>query len=64
MMLLCRSQGDSGGPLVRQRVNGQWELLGIVSWGSSYCNAPGVYVDVYNIKSWIESTTNSAVVDE
>uniref|UniRef100_A0A1B0DC55 Uncharacterized protein n=1 Tax=Phlebotomus papatasi TaxID=29031 RepID=A0A1B0DC55_PHLPP len=43
--------GDSGGPLVK-KVNDQWTIYGIVSWGSLVCdvniiNPPTVYTDVY-----------------
>ena len=47
-----------------QRDNGQWELVGVVSWGSSQCDAPGVFVDVHNVKGWIETTTNNEVMDD
>ncbi|NXJ87243.1 CTR2 protein, partial [Trogon melanurus] len=48
--------GDSGGPLVCQK-DGVWNLVGIVSWGSSTCdpNAPAVYTRVTSFLSWIES---------
>ena len=39
-------QGDSGGPLnCLNRLNGRYELCGIVSWGDGKCMAsgPGVY---------------------
>lgn len=43
--------GDSGGPLVK-KVNDQWTIYGIVSWGAIVCdvniiNPPTVYTDVY-----------------
>ncbi|KAF5287001.1 hypothetical protein FQA39_LY16115 [Lamprigera yunnana] len=45
-------QGDSGGPLVDKNRN---EQVGIVSWGYGCADAryPGVYSNVYILKSWI-----------
>jgi len=50
-------QGDSGGPLV---VGGQ--LVGIVSWGLSCAlpDYPGVYSNVYTLKSFITEQTGVA----
>ncbi|XP_066266993.1 chymotrypsinogen A-like [Branchiostoma lanceolatum] len=49
--------GDSGGPLVCQK-DGAWNLVGVVSWGSSRCTTsyPGVYARVTNLRQWIDST--------
>uniref|UniRef100_A0A8C4Y5Q5 chymotrypsin n=1 Tax=Gopherus evgoodei TaxID=1825980 RepID=A0A8C4Y5Q5_9SAUR len=48
--------GDSGGPLVCKE-NGVWNLVGIVSWGSSSCatTSPGVYARVSLLRPWINS---------
>ncbi|XP_001513286.1 chymotrypsinogen A-like [Ornithorhynchus anatinus] len=47
--------GDSGGPLVQKR-DGAWYLVGIVSWGSSYCSTstPGVYGRVTAFRDWVD----------
>ncbi|XP_062997025.1 chymotrypsinogen A-like [Elgaria multicarinata webbii] len=47
--------GDSGGPLVCQK-NGVWQLVGIVSWGSSQCKVtmPGVYARVSELREWAD----------
>uniref|UniRef100_A0A673M6K2 chymotrypsin n=1 Tax=Sinocyclocheilus rhinocerous TaxID=307959 RepID=A0A673M6K2_9TELE len=49
--------GDSGGPLVCQK-DGVWNLVGIVSWGSSVCSisSPGVYARVTKLRAWVDQT--------
>lgn len=48
-------QGDSGGPMYTLR-NNLWTLAGVVSWGYGCADAysPGVYADVYQLRSWID----------
>uniref|UniRef100_A0A8C9MQZ8 chymotrypsin n=1 Tax=Serinus canaria TaxID=9135 RepID=A0A8C9MQZ8_SERCA len=48
--------GDSGGPLVCHK-DGAWNLVGIVSWGSSTCSTktPTVYARVTKLRDWINS---------
>ncbi|XP_060109869.1 chymotrypsin-like protease CTRL-1 [Heteronotia binoei] len=48
-------QGDSGGPLVCLK-GSVWNLIGIVSWGTTNCNVqtPAVYTRVSQFRSWIE----------
>ncbi len=48
-------QGDGGGPLVCEK-EGQWDQVGIVSFGIG-CgrpNVPGVYTKVEAYEEWIE----------
>ncbi|KAM4872878.1 chymotrypsin-like elastase family member 2A [Thomomys bottae] len=51
--------GDSGGPLNCQAANGQWQVHGVVSFGSSlgcnYPRKPSVFTRVSNYISWINS---------
>uniref|UniRef100_T1KUT5 Peptidase S1 domain-containing protein n=1 Tax=Tetranychus urticae TaxID=32264 RepID=T1KUT5_TETUR len=47
-------EGDSGGPLVIEE-NGQWNLIGIISWGIGCAlpNQPGVYTRITEFARWI-----------
>ncbi|XP_042637226.1 ovochymase-1 [Orycteropus afer afer] len=50
--------GDSGGPL-QCAEDGQYKLIGIVSWGSSNCHpsAPSVFTRISAYRDWITSVT-------
>jgi len=51
--------GDSGGGLISERFDGNFVLLGIVSFGESDCGLrggrPGVYTNVFSHASWIRN---------
>ncbi|CBY30904.1 unnamed protein product [Oikopleura dioica] len=53
-------QGDSGGPLICA-VNGKVVLTGVTSWGAecAFAGRPGVYGDVFFVRTWITSIINS-----
>ncbi|XP_078664686.1 chymotrypsin B-like [Branchiostoma floridae x Branchiostoma belcheri] len=50
--------GDSGGPFVCER-NGAYDIVGLVSWGSSSCSTsyPTVFARVAAYKDWIQQRT-------
>jgi secreted trypsin-like serine protease len=52
-------QGDSGGPMVWRRANGQYELVGLTSWGRGCADPsfPGVYANVPLLQSWVDANT-------
>ena len=47
-------QGDSGGPLIMTNDEGEYELIGVVSWGYGWADAgyPGVYSRIYTRLNW------------
>ncbi|KAL9703849.1 hypothetical protein quinque_007367 [Culex quinquefasciatus] len=51
----CR--GDSGGPLMRS-VDGNYYLIGVISWGAAQCGTKGIpalYTNVAMFVDWIEN---------
>ena len=55
--------GDSGRPFVC-RVEGKWELHGVVSHGSPRCNSNETYTvfaRVHHYRSWIQTSMASSV---
>ncbi|XP_063599168.1 trypsin epsilon-like [Penaeus indicus] len=56
-------QGDSGGPLVFKDGGGNYDQIGVVSWGVG-CGArgyPGVYTRVNSYLDWIKTNTADGV---
>ncbi|XP_048206239.1 chymotrypsin-like elastase family member 2A [Perognathus longimembris pacificus] len=57
--VISSCNGDSGGPLNCQADNGQWQVHGIVSFGSTlgcnYPRKPSVFTRVSNYIGWINS---------
>ncbi|GEM75174.1 serine protease [Vibrio sagamiensis NBRC 104589] len=54
--------GDSGGPLTYQDNNGQYQQIGITSYGSSICESPrvpSVFTEVLHYTAWIEAHSSS-----
>ncbi|XP_014467233.1 PREDICTED: trypsin-1-like [Dinoponera quadriceps] len=56
-------QGDSGGPLLYGRLDGKYEMIGVVSWGIGCAKRgiPGVYVKITDYLNWIRRNSRDAV---
>jgi len=54
--------GDSGGPLITQ-VGNNYEQIGVVSFGSDYCDNYGVFARVTALITWITSYTDTGNPD-
>nr|AAB66650.1 serine proteinase [Herdmania momus] len=54
-------QGDSGGPLVQKSKSGNWQVVGIVSWGVGCAleRKPSVNTMVSKYIDWIENKMNN-----
>ncbi|KAM6216920.1 chymotrypsin-like elastase family member 2A [Rhynchocyon petersi] len=63
--VISSCNGDSGGPLNCQAANGQWEVHGVVSFGSSlgcnYYHKPSVFTRVSDYIDWINSLSSGPV---
>jgi secreted trypsin-like serine protease len=47
-------QGDSGGPMTFKNPSGQFELVGLTSWGIGCASGyPGVYTNLPGFKAWV-----------
>jgi len=59
-------QGDSGGPLLVADGVGGWKVGGVVSFGDGCARAGvyGIYANVANLRSWIDSTINEQTVTD
>ncbi|WP_157378599.1 S1 family peptidase [Aliagarivorans taiwanensis] len=56
--------GDSGGPVLYGSP-GNYQLVGVVSWGASSCRgAPGVYSDIGSVRDWVIETSDGSIVPE
>ncbi len=54
--------GDSGGPAFADH-NGEWQLVGVTSYGDYYCNTYGVNTRVDAFDSWIEGYLDDSPPD-
>jgi len=64
-LLLDTCQGDSGGPLMMFTASGQWELVGVTSYGIGCAEASysGVYTRVAAYQNWIATTTSGGDIN-